>query len=112
MQYKRMRGVALDMTVSMSLNMCFFEQKTAYEMRISDWSSDVCSSDLRSAGNAGPLAFRQSAGRTQDSDQARHRSPAGDTAADPAGAAAADDRRPRPGRLARTRTFRSAPGRA
>src|SRR3546814_9367962 len=29
--------------------MCFFffKQKTAYEMRISDWSSDVCSSDLR-----------------------------------------------------------------
>src|SRR3546814_3498205 len=26
----------------------FFKQKTAYEMRISDWSSDVCSSDLRS----------------------------------------------------------------
>src|SRR3546814_8699828 len=25
-----------------------FKQKTAYEMRISDWSSDVCSSDLRS----------------------------------------------------------------
>src|SRR3546814_8170740 len=24
----------------------FFKQKTAYEMRISDWSSDVCSSDL------------------------------------------------------------------
>src|SRR3546814_13080301 len=31
----------------------FFKQKTAYEMRISDWSSDVCSSDLR----------RQSTGR-------------------------------------------------
>src|SRR3546814_10202650 len=31
--------------------MCFFffQQKTAYEMRISDWSSDVCSSDLASA---------------------------------------------------------------
>src|SRR3546814_19910463 len=29
----------------------FFKQKTAYEMRISDWSSDVCSSDL--AGRAG-----------------------------------------------------------
>src|SRR3546814_5926526 len=29
---------------------CFFKQKTAYEMRISDWSSDVCSSDLRPAG--------------------------------------------------------------
>src|SRR3546814_8516310 len=28
----------------------FFKQKTAYEMRISDWSSDVCSSDLRPAG--------------------------------------------------------------
>src|SRR3546814_15620324 len=27
----------------------FFKQKPAYEMRISDWSSDVCSSDLRSA---------------------------------------------------------------
>src|SRR3546814_2947757 len=28
----------------------FFKQKTAYEMRISDWSSDVCSSDLRNPG--------------------------------------------------------------
>src|SRR3546814_1220721 len=27
----------------------FFKQKTAYEMRISDWSSDVCSSDLEPA---------------------------------------------------------------
>src|SRR3546814_1005624 len=27
----------------------FFKQKTAYEMRISDWSSDVCSSDLEDA---------------------------------------------------------------
>src|SRR3546814_15727638 len=27
----------------------FFKQKTAYEMRISDWSSDVCSSDLKDA---------------------------------------------------------------
>src|SRR3546814_9307451 len=38
------------------LLMCvfFFKQKTAYEMRISDWSSDVCSSDLfRVAGVAG-----------------------------------------------------------
>src|SRR3546814_7438915 len=31
----------------------FFKQKTAYEMRISDWSSDVCSSDLEAlAGGA------------------------------------------------------------
>src|SRR3546814_9286206 len=28
----------------------FFKQKTAYEMRISDWSSDVCSSDLTGGG--------------------------------------------------------------
>src|SRR3546814_1562464 len=28
----------------------FFKQKTAYEMRISDWSSDVCSSDLPGHG--------------------------------------------------------------
>src|SRR3546814_1000685 len=28
------------------LHIFFFKQKTAYEMRISDWSSDVCSSDL------------------------------------------------------------------
>src|SRR3546814_16001599 len=42
----------------------FFKQKTAYEMRISDWSSDVCSSDLpapaadpaRIAGRAAPQA--------------------------------------------------------
>src|SRR3546814_15579131 len=30
----------------MYLYVVFFKQKTAYEMRISDWSSDVCSSDL------------------------------------------------------------------
>src|SRR3546814_6742530 len=29
----------------------FFKQKTAYEMRISDWSSDVCSSDLKAPGS-------------------------------------------------------------
>src|SRR3546814_4861616 len=33
----------------------FFKQKTAYEMRISDWSSDVCSSDLP------PVVARQDA---------------------------------------------------
>src|SRR3546814_5789068 len=36
----------------MFLFIFFFKQKTAYEMRISDWSSDVCSSDLaRGAGS-------------------------------------------------------------
>src|SRR3546814_3887964 len=38
----------------------FFKQKTAYEMRISDWSSDVCSSDLAdelTAWRHGKLVF-------------------------------------------------------
>src|SRR3546814_6806773 len=38
----------------------FFKQKTAYEMRISDWSSDVCSSDLRTARWCPPSALRSS----------------------------------------------------
>src|SRR3546814_12809557 len=42
----------------------FFKQKTAYEMRISDWSSDVCSSDLqgldlRAPGHAGAAPHRR-----------------------------------------------------
>src|SRR3546814_14921035 len=54
----------------------FFKQKTAYEMRISDWSSDVCSSDLRGrqqggeppgggpGGREGRAAERLGGGRT------------------------------------------------
>src|SRR3546814_1521944 len=39
----------IDVDVDLFVFFCFFffKQKTAYEMRISDWSSDVCSSDLR-----------------------------------------------------------------
>src|SRR3546814_3838116 len=33
----------------------FFKQKTAYDMRISDWSSDVCSSDLSGGGRSSGL---------------------------------------------------------
>src|SRR3546814_62284 len=36
--------------------MFFFKQQTAYEMRISDWSSDVCSSDLRHLHDLGRIA--------------------------------------------------------
>src|SRR3546814_1776578 len=36
----------------------FFKQKTAYEMRISDWSSDVCSSDLCSERSDRAAALR------------------------------------------------------
>src|SRR3546814_3247648 len=39
----------------------FFKQKTAYEMRISDWSSDVCSSDL-CTGPVVPHRARRAAG--------------------------------------------------
>src|SRR3546814_7917133 len=38
------------------LRLCFCKQKTAYEMRISDWSSDVCSSDLAGRFQRLPLA--------------------------------------------------------
>src|SRR3546814_1403435 len=54
-----MSDVILRRVLAMVLNVCsaeslyefcdslfFFKQKTAYEMRISDWNSDVCSSDL------------------------------------------------------------------
>src|SRR3546814_10764751 len=35
------------LVLSLLMFFFFFKQKTAYEMRISDWSSDVCSSDLQ-----------------------------------------------------------------
>src|SRR3546814_8218111 len=57
----------------------FFKQKTAYEMRISDWSSDVCSSDLATHGSEG--GSRQRVGRRSEdrsgSDLARDRSDGG-----------------------------------
>src|SRR3546814_12703326 len=56
----------------------FFKQKTAYEMRISDWSSDVCSSDLwlRSTSSrcAKPRGWRRrSAGGCRSGLRPRHR---------------------------------------
>src|SRR3546814_12512929 len=45
----------------------FSKQKTAYEMRISDWSSDVCSSDLvRDLGRFGPAPDRNAAKGIED----------------------------------------------
>src|SRR3546814_9544407 len=41
----------------------FFKQKTAYEMRISDWSSDVCSSDLIAGANRWCQRNRNAAGK-------------------------------------------------
>src|SRR3546814_12427764 len=40
-----------------------FKQKTAYEMRISDWSSDVCSSDLAGEGGRGQQRGQAGQGR-------------------------------------------------
>src|SRR3546814_15048399 len=67
----------------------FFKQKTAYEMRISDWSSDVCSSDLhgragrdasvahlhrlQGRGRHGEEADRLPRGRSQGGDALRRR---------------------------------------
>src|SRR3546814_14075288 len=49
----------------------FFKQKTAYEMRISDWSSDVCSSDLNSP-SASPAVLTRSQAEAEAT--AAHRS--------------------------------------
>src|SRR3546814_20960041 len=45
-----MVAVVVIIVVCFCIVIFFFKQKTAYEMRISDWSSDVCSSDLRVPG--------------------------------------------------------------
>src|SRR3546814_9316150 len=47
----------------------FFKQKTAYDMRISDWSSDVCSSDLPS-----PTTHTDSGGREPTAERGNSRS--------------------------------------
>src|SRR3546814_19691488 len=49
----------------------FFKQKTAYEMRISDWSSDVCSSDLTDARGAAQRFSRRQPGLFRRRDRAR-----------------------------------------
>src|SRR3546814_5053457 len=50
----------------------FFKQKTAYEMRISDWSSDVCSSDLSGTSSLGSPRTRTS--RRSAASRSRRRS--------------------------------------
>src|SRR3546814_17636664 len=64
---------------------CFFKQKTAYDMRISDWSSDVCSSDLaflpraRSTSRQASLGDRCRSGRPDQLPQAGPARPDGRT---------------------------------
>src|SRR3546814_2535745 len=47
-----------------------FKQKTAYEMRISDWSSDVCSSDRADAVHSGDRRLLEPCDRARDAMQA------------------------------------------
>src|SRR3546814_6056794 len=54
----------VDFAVSCSF---FYKQKTAYEMRISDWSSDVCSSDLH-ARASGAMRCTGSSPRVRGTD--------------------------------------------
>src|SRR3546814_6574490 len=63
----------------------FFKQKTAYEMRISDWSSDVCSSDLgqghdlRHVGrSAGQQGVKDRCRRPDQEDESQEQSSEGD----------------------------------
>src|SRR3546814_1550067 len=49
----------------------FFKQKTAYEMRISDWSSDVCSSDLVHELAFGENLAARRLGRSLQADEGR-----------------------------------------
>src|SRR3546814_17432563 len=72
----------------------FFKQKTAYEMRISDWSSDVCSSDLpRRCASAARQSGRPTARATSawvPACRAKASRPSSRVSAAPDGPAAAD----------------------
>src|SRR3546814_7897966 len=57
----------------------FFKQKTAYEMRISDWSSDVCSSDLCLRQRAERSPTGTTGRRASPPSTARGRAPATNT---------------------------------
>src|SRR3546814_8413137 len=54
----------------MSLFIVFFKQKTAYDMRISDWSSDVCSSDRVMTNEALTLLDSDASNKAADADSA------------------------------------------
>src|SRR3546814_5437911 len=69
----------------------FFKQKTAYEMRISDWSSDVCSSDLDwQKETEDPGEFLESLRFEMESNEVYVFTPKGDVVALPAAATPVD----------------------
>src|SRR3546814_10835833 len=51
--------ICITSVLSLFVLIFFFKQKTAYEMRISDWSSDVCSSDLACHSRQALQGYRQ-----------------------------------------------------
>src|SRR3546814_18792604 len=63
--------------------MFFCKQKTAYELRISDWSSDVCSSDLDAHEQVEPLGEQDAGPREHDAQQHEHSGEAGHEQPDP-----------------------------
>src|SRR3546814_6398391 len=67
----------------------FFKQKTAYEVRISDWSSDVCSSDLSQPRRALPLVRLDARRPARSADGAARRRDAADAQRRPVAARAA-----------------------
>src|SRR3546814_3705678 len=69
------------------MDLFFFKQKTAYEMRISDWSSDVCSSDLARSSRQRPRAVPPRSDRVPPAEGA-HQAPR--RAAIPIGSGARD----------------------
>src|SRR3546814_7010200 len=89
--------VILLMLVLFVLCFFFFKQKTAYEMRISDWSSDVCSSDLRAPRGSTSPKPRATAplarGRPARDPEDRRRGPKADVVA-PSDSKPAPKRRP------------------
>src|SRR3546814_12290616 len=91
--------------------MFFCKQKTAYEMRISDWSSDVCSSDLSSGTwrlrhRDRPRSLRRRSGRQRGAARGGVHADAGATRLRPRGRAAARSEERRVGKEC-VRTCRS-----
>src|SRR3546814_8581453 len=70
--YNRVRSVIL-----LSIFFFFFKQKTAYEMRISDWSSDVCSSDLQQIDGGDPISIAEAGMNIRQQLSAQRRTLAG-----------------------------------
>src|SRR3546814_6490587 len=94
--------------------MFFFKQKTAYEMRISDWSSDVCSSDLAADVAVEPAVDDQLIRRVIDAQEAARRAQAAIAVIDVLGPARQPDGRPPAMRSAERRVGKEcvSPGRS